>query len=97
MQRKVIVEGQIRTVILGNSESWHVYIIVPRSVLIANLRYLRSRGWSYHDCDSSSIMPEGIGLEYHYGGPGRSFAHEGRIYTNNRRYRVYCQSGGLDI
>ena len=80
-------------------ESWHSYLIIPRSALIEGIRRRRRMGAQYHDCDLWTLIPD-IGRWIRtasYGGPGRSFASEPNRHGTSRRFKVIAQSGGLDI
>jgi hypothetical protein len=92
----------IRRVVLGDSECWTTYLIIPRAVMVAGVRARRATGAQYHDCDWWTLVPgmDGLGgwlsIASH-GRPGGAFANEPVRIRSSRRYVVIAQSGGLDV
>lgn len=94
--------GGIREVIQGDSEWWSRYIIIPRRLMLNEIRKLRAKGcqivgsWNFW-----KLLPEGasemIEME-HYSDPGASFTRAPhKLRSRNRQFVIIYQSGGLDI
>lgn len=95
--------GGVREVLRSHhGESWTRYIIIPRRLILNEIRKLRKLGckvvgnWNFWE-----LLPEGaselIRCEY-YSGPGQSFAHRPcKVRSRSRKYVVIYQSGGIDI
>lgn len=95
--------GGIREVVnvYHHGESWSRYIIIPRRLMLNEIRRLRAQGctiigsWSFWE-----LLPDGasglIRME-HYGGPGAPFVHLPCRWRSSRKFIVIYQSGGLDI
>lgn len=93
--------GGIREVTQGNGEWWSRYIIIPRRLMLNEIRKLRAKGctivgsWNFWE-----LLPEGaselIGYE-HYSGPGASFTRAPHRIRSSRKFIVIHQGGGLDI
>ena len=100
-ERRVVrlYTGGIREVIVGDSEYWSRYVIVPRKTVVAEIRKMKAKGFRRFDT-LEEYLPEQayelIGGE-HYSGPGRGFAHRPCKLKSGRKWVVYAQSGGLDI
>ena len=98
--RTVTVKDGIRVVTLefGDGESWYNYIIVPRSKVLESIKQQRKDKYTPNPMVGFS---NGQYFDYvsgeHYGGPGQSFIRRPYIRAKNRRFYVFCQSGGLDI
>lgn len=93
----MVYTNGIRVVVLGDSESWTRYTIVPRSYLIGSIRRLRAAGRSYHDCDWWNLIPNEFVGYTHSGAAGQSFAHDMWRRNCNSRFVTFVQSGGLDV
>lgn len=93
--------GGIRVVTQGDREWWSRYIIIPRRLVLNEIRKLRAKGckiigsWNFWE-----LLPEGaselIGME-HYSGPGASFTRAPHKVRSSRKFVIIYQSGGLDI
>jgi hypothetical protein len=97
IQTKIIGNHIVRTVIVGDRESWTKYTIVPRELALKTVRRVHCKGYSYSSC---SEWPQWLDLNFHYpryGGPGRAFASDVSQYKRNRRFIVFHQHGGIDI
>lgn len=92
--------GGIREVFQGDSESWSRYIIIPRRLIINEIRRMRAEGCNFH-LDFWEVLPEGASdliRSERYSGPGASFVHRPyRIKSRSRKFVVLHQGGGLDI
>ena len=77
----------------GDGESWSVYAIVPRELIVKRRLKLRKHGV---ECSPLHAMGSDL-LPCHYGGPGQPFTFEPFVAHKNRRFYVFVQSGGLDI
>ncbi len=94
--------GGIREVTQGDSEYWSRYIIIPRRLILNEIRKLRAKGctiigsWNFWE-----LLPEGAAemiSSEHYSGPGSSFTMAPyKLRTRSRKFVVVYQSGGLDI
>lgn len=95
--------GGIREVVhcCANGEYWSRYIIVPRRLILNEIRKLRAKGaivigqWDFWE-----LLPEGASeliRSERYSGPGQSFTHRPCRVKSSRKYIVIHQSGGLDI
>lgn len=94
--------GGIREVVQGDREYWSRYIIIPRRLMLNEIRKLRADGCAIIGCwDFWQLLPEGANeMIRHegYGGPGAPFTHAPcKVKTRNRKYVIIYQSGGLDI
>lgn len=94
--------GGIREVIHGDSESWSRHIIIPRRLMLMEIRRLRAKGYSIiGSWNFWELLPDGAaGLirSEHYGCPGGSFTRAPyKLRTRSRKHIVIYQSGGLDI
>ena len=97
-KRSVTLDSNgVRTVVVGDAECWSVYTIIPRSIILADVRKCRSKGWRLSHFERSNIIPEGLEMGEYYGGPGRSFSRGGYLMAKNRRFYTFVQSGGMDI
>lgn len=85
-----------------HGESWSRYVIIPRRLILNEIRKLRAEGaiivgqWNFWE-----LLPEGaselIGCES-YSGAGQSFTHRPfKVRSRSRKYVIIYQSGGLDI
>jgi len=93
--------GGIRVVTQGDREWWSRYIIIPRRLMLNEIRKLRAKGctivgsWNFWE-----LLPEGaselIGYES-YSGPGASFTRAPHKARSSRKFVIIYQSGGLDI
>ena len=92
--------GGVREVIKAdsNGEWWHRYIIIPRRLVLNEVRRIRKEHKGYWDWWEA--IPKGaselIGSE-HYSGPGQSFTRMPYRVESSRKFIVIYQSGGLDI
>lgn len=96
-----IYTGGIREVSHGNAEYWNRYIIIPRRLILNEIRKLRAKGcsiigsWNFWE-----LLPEGASELIGYAGnsgPGGSFVREPCKIRSARKFVVIYQSGGLDI
>ena len=100
-ERRVVrlYTGGVREVVIGDSEYWQRYVIIPRKTVLAEIRKMKAKGFRRFD-SLQEYLPEQayelIDAEY-YSGPGRAFAHRHYKLKSNRKWIVYAQSGGLDI
>lgn len=93
--------GGIREVVHGDSEAWSRYIIIPRRLILNEIRRLRAKGcqvigsWNFWE-----LLPDGaselIRSETN-GYPGGPFVRAPYKMKSARKFVVICQSGGLDI
>lgn len=95
-----IYTGGIREVIhcCANGEYWSRYIIIPRRLVLNEIRQLRKKGCKV--VGFWELLPEGASelIRYEsYSGPGRSFTHAPSRQKSSRKFVVIYQSGGLDI
>lgn len=97
-----IYTGGIREVFhQWHGESWSRYIIIPRRLVLNEIRKLRAKGcaivgnWNFWE-----LLPEGasdlIRSETN-GYPGGPFVRAPYKMKSARKFVVICQSGGLDI
>lgn len=96
--------GGIREVIHyhGYGESWSRYVIIPRRLMLNEIRKLRDKGaiivgqWNFWE-----LLPEGASelIRYEsYSGAGQSFTHRPyKVRSRSRKFVIIHQSGGLDI
>ena len=94
--------GGIREVVHGDSKAWSRYIIIPRRLILNEIRRLRAKGcqvigsWNFWE-----LLPDGAAAMIRperYGNPGSSFVREPFKYkTRNRKFVIIYQCGGLDI
>lgn len=93
--------GGIREVFSGDGESWSRFVIIPRRLMLNEIRKLRQRGsriignWDFWE-----LLPEGASellRSERYSGPGCSFVRAPTKYNANRKFVVIHQGGGLDI
>ena len=93
--------GGIREVVHGDSEAWSRYIIIPRRLVLNEIRKLRAKGcaivgnWNFWE-----LLPEGASeliCSESNGYPGGPFVRAPYKAKSSRKFVVICQSGGLDI
>lgn len=78
-------------------ESWTQYYIIPRELILAEVRWLRARGYRWNMFEEGDLVPDRLDLSEHYSGPGRAFSRAGGLFHKTRRYYTYVHSGGLDV
>ena len=93
--------GGIREVVQGDSESWSRYIIIPRRLMLNEIRKITVKGvsvigtWGFWD-----FIPEGASnliRSERYSGPGAPFVREPYKIKSSRKFIIIYQCGGLDI
>lgn len=91
----------IREVFHGGSESWWRYIIIPRRLVLNEIRRLRKQGckivgyWNFWE-----LLPEGASeliRSERYSGPGGAYVNRPFKIKSSRKFIVIQQGGGLDI
>lgn len=81
----------------ARGESWSCYTIVPRGVVIGEIRRLRAQGRSWASISLLECLG-GTFIEPAGGGaPGEPFAAMPFRLRSSRRFVVIYQCGGLDI
>jgi len=100
-ERRVVrlYTGGIREVVIGDSEYWSRYVIVPRKTVVAEIRKMKAKGFRRFDTLEEYLPEQAFDLmrSEHYGGPGCAFIHRPYKRKSGRKWVVYAQSGGLDI
>ena len=100
-ERRVVrlYTGGVREVVIGDSEYWSRYVIVPRKTVVAEIRKMKAKGFRRFDSLEEYLPEQAYDLmrSEHYGGPGRAFVRAAHKHKSGRKWVVYAQSGGLDI
>jgi hypothetical protein len=89
-------DGTIVVTMSWAGESWIRYVAVSRKHLLAKVRTMRKSGYQYNEIKVAELLPD-MFWPVRYGGPGQAFQRKPYRFRSNRRYIVYCQTGGLDI
>jgi len=93
--------GGIRVVFNGDRDSWTRYVIIPRRLILKEIRKLtKDRCFLYGRLTLFDLLPEGAAdllRPEHYGDAGCAFAHMPHKVKSSRKFIVIYQSGGFDI
>lgn len=92
--------GGVREVIKAdsNGEWWNRYIIIPRRLVLIEIRRIRKERRRYWDW--WEVLPAGASQlieSERYSGPGHPFTRMPYRIESSRKFVVIYQSGGLDI